>query len=108
MPIFTHVTVGTNDLAKARAFYDAVLAPATAQANVPGQPGAKGQQAPKGQQGQPGAHGHQGQQGKHHDKQGLAKELEQAIDALTRAEAAGHGHHHHHGTPMPADCHGLN
>src|ERR1700756_5074743 len=25
--IFTHVTVGTNDLAKARAFYDAVLAP---------------------------------------------------------------------------------
>jgi catechol 2,3-dioxygenase-like lactoylglutathione lyase family enzyme len=27
MPIFTHVTVGTNDLAKARAFYDAVLAP---------------------------------------------------------------------------------
>ncbi len=27
MPIFTHVTVGTNDLAKARAFYDAVLGP---------------------------------------------------------------------------------
>ena len=27
MTIFTHVTVGTNDLAKARAFYDAVLAP---------------------------------------------------------------------------------
>ena len=27
MPIFTHVTVGTNDLAKARAFYDAALAP---------------------------------------------------------------------------------
>ena len=27
MSIFTHVTVGTNDLAKARAFYDAVLAP---------------------------------------------------------------------------------
>lgn len=27
MPIFTHVTVGTNDLARARAFYDAVLAP---------------------------------------------------------------------------------
>jgi catechol 2,3-dioxygenase-like lactoylglutathione lyase family enzyme len=27
MAIFTHVTVGTNDLAKARAFYDAVLAP---------------------------------------------------------------------------------
>src|SRR5258706_15431845 len=25
--IFTHVAVGTNDLAKARAFYDAVLAP---------------------------------------------------------------------------------
>lgn len=27
MAIFTHVTVGTNDLQKARAFYDAVLAP---------------------------------------------------------------------------------
>ena len=27
MPIFTHVTVGTNDLNKARTFYDAVLAP---------------------------------------------------------------------------------
>src|SRR6266513_1193219 len=27
MAIFTHVTVGTNDLAKARQFYDAVLAP---------------------------------------------------------------------------------
>ena len=27
MAIFTHVTVGTNDLAKARVFYDAVLAP---------------------------------------------------------------------------------
>ncbi len=27
MAIFTHVTVGTNDLAKARAFYDGVLAP---------------------------------------------------------------------------------
>jgi catechol 2,3-dioxygenase-like lactoylglutathione lyase family enzyme len=27
MAIFTHVTVGTNDLAKARTFYDAVLAP---------------------------------------------------------------------------------
>jgi len=27
MAAFTHVTVGTNDLAKARAFYDAVLAP---------------------------------------------------------------------------------
>ena len=27
MPIFTHVTVGTNDMAKARQFYDAVLAP---------------------------------------------------------------------------------
>jgi catechol 2,3-dioxygenase-like lactoylglutathione lyase family enzyme len=27
MAIFTHVTVGTNDLTKARAFYDAVLAP---------------------------------------------------------------------------------
>ena len=27
MAIFTHVTVGTNDLAKARAFYDAALAP---------------------------------------------------------------------------------
>ena len=27
MAIFTHVTVGTNDLPKARAFYDAVLAP---------------------------------------------------------------------------------
>ncbi|HXC14222.1 MAG TPA: VOC family protein [Stellaceae bacterium] len=27
MAIFTHVTVGTNDLAKARAFYDAVLGP---------------------------------------------------------------------------------
>jgi catechol 2,3-dioxygenase-like lactoylglutathione lyase family enzyme len=27
MAIFTHVTVGTNDLAKARAFYDAVLSP---------------------------------------------------------------------------------
>ena len=27
MPIFTHVTVGTNDMAKARAFYDAVLGP---------------------------------------------------------------------------------
>jgi catechol 2,3-dioxygenase-like lactoylglutathione lyase family enzyme len=27
MAIFTHVTVGTNDLARARAFYDAVLAP---------------------------------------------------------------------------------
>ena len=25
MAIFTHVTVGTNDLAKARAFYDGVL-----------------------------------------------------------------------------------
>ena len=25
MAIFTHVTVGTNDLAKARAFYDSVL-----------------------------------------------------------------------------------
>ena len=27
MAIFTHVTVGTNDLAKARSFYDTVLAP---------------------------------------------------------------------------------
>jgi catechol 2,3-dioxygenase-like lactoylglutathione lyase family enzyme len=27
MAIFTHVTVGTNDLARARAFYDGVLAP---------------------------------------------------------------------------------
>jgi len=27
MAIFTHVTVGTNDLAKARAFYDSVLGP---------------------------------------------------------------------------------
>ena len=27
MAMFTHVTVGTNDLAKARTFYDAVLAP---------------------------------------------------------------------------------
>ena len=27
MAIFTHVAVGTNDLAKARVFYDAVLAP---------------------------------------------------------------------------------
>ena len=27
MAIFTHITVGTNDLAKARAFYDSVLAP---------------------------------------------------------------------------------
>jgi catechol 2,3-dioxygenase-like lactoylglutathione lyase family enzyme len=27
MAIFSHVTVGTNDLARARAFYDAVLAP---------------------------------------------------------------------------------
>jgi catechol 2,3-dioxygenase-like lactoylglutathione lyase family enzyme len=27
MAIFTHVTVGTNDLAKARAFYDSALAP---------------------------------------------------------------------------------
>ena len=27
MAIFTHVAVGTNDLAKARQFYDAVLAP---------------------------------------------------------------------------------
>jgi len=27
MAIFTHVTVGTNNLAKARSFYDAVLAP---------------------------------------------------------------------------------
>jgi catechol 2,3-dioxygenase-like lactoylglutathione lyase family enzyme len=27
MAISTHVTVGTNDLAKARAFYDRVLAP---------------------------------------------------------------------------------
>ena len=27
MAMFTHVAVGTNDLAKARAFYDAVLAP---------------------------------------------------------------------------------
>src|ERR1043166_4079160 len=27
MAIFTHVTVGTNDLARARQFYDAVLAP---------------------------------------------------------------------------------
>ena len=27
MAIFTHVTVGTNDMAKARQFYDAVLAP---------------------------------------------------------------------------------
>jgi len=27
MAIFTHVAVGTNDLAKARAFYDSVLAP---------------------------------------------------------------------------------
>jgi catechol 2,3-dioxygenase-like lactoylglutathione lyase family enzyme len=27
MTIFTHVTVGTNDLAKAREFYDAALAP---------------------------------------------------------------------------------
>jgi catechol 2,3-dioxygenase-like lactoylglutathione lyase family enzyme len=27
MPMFTHVTVGTNDLAEARAFYDTVLAP---------------------------------------------------------------------------------
>ena len=27
MAIYTHVTVGTNDLTKARAFYDSVLAP---------------------------------------------------------------------------------
>ena len=27
MPIFTHTTVGTNDLGKAQAFYDKVLAP---------------------------------------------------------------------------------
>ncbi len=27
MAIFTHVAVGTNDMAKARAFYDSVLAP---------------------------------------------------------------------------------
>jgi catechol 2,3-dioxygenase-like lactoylglutathione lyase family enzyme len=27
MAIFTHVTVGTNDLERARRFYDAVLAP---------------------------------------------------------------------------------
>ena len=27
MGMFTHVTVGTNDLAKARAFHDSVLAP---------------------------------------------------------------------------------
>jgi catechol 2,3-dioxygenase-like lactoylglutathione lyase family enzyme len=27
MAIFTHVAVGTNDLAKARSFYDSVLAP---------------------------------------------------------------------------------
>ncbi|MBV8889756.1 MAG: VOC family protein [Alphaproteobacteria bacterium] len=27
MAMFTHVTVGTNDLPRARAFYDAVLAP---------------------------------------------------------------------------------
>jgi catechol 2,3-dioxygenase-like lactoylglutathione lyase family enzyme len=27
MPMFTHVAVGTNDLAKVRAFYDAALAP---------------------------------------------------------------------------------
>ena len=27
MAMFTHVTVGTNDLARARAFYDGVLAP---------------------------------------------------------------------------------
>jgi catechol 2,3-dioxygenase-like lactoylglutathione lyase family enzyme len=27
MAIFTHVTVGTNDMVKARAFYDSVLAP---------------------------------------------------------------------------------
>ena len=27
MPMFTHVTVGTNDLNKARAFYDSVLMP---------------------------------------------------------------------------------
>ena len=27
MAIFTHVTVGTNDPAKARAFYDVVFAP---------------------------------------------------------------------------------
>src|SRR5262249_61244803 len=27
MAMFTHVAVGTNDLAKARAFYDAVLTP---------------------------------------------------------------------------------
>ncbi len=27
MAMFTHVTVGTNDLAKARGFYDGVLAP---------------------------------------------------------------------------------
>jgi catechol 2,3-dioxygenase-like lactoylglutathione lyase family enzyme len=27
MAMFTHVTVGTNDLAKARSFYDGVLAP---------------------------------------------------------------------------------
>lgn len=27
MAMFTHVAVGTNDLARARAFYDAVLAP---------------------------------------------------------------------------------
>jgi catechol 2,3-dioxygenase-like lactoylglutathione lyase family enzyme len=27
MAMFTHVTVGTNDLARARAFYDAVLGP---------------------------------------------------------------------------------
>ena len=27
MPVFTHTTVGTNNLDKARKFYDAVLAP---------------------------------------------------------------------------------
>ncbi|HTW74582.1 MAG TPA: VOC family protein [Steroidobacteraceae bacterium] len=27
MPIFTHVTVGTNDLGRARTFYDRILAP---------------------------------------------------------------------------------
>ena len=32
MTIFTHVTVGTNDLNKARSFYDTVLKPANGQA----------------------------------------------------------------------------
>ena len=33
MAIFTHVTVGTNDLTKARAFYDSVLGTTGVQAS---------------------------------------------------------------------------